>query len=88
MKDTLYWRIMAALFVTGLLYVGHGLHSPESVELPQLLPVASAGVGVANNESKILFTANEDGRKIYMWQYDRSKPPEFLGQAGAVLRRE
>ena len=69
MKDTSFWRSMAVLFVGGLFYVGRGLHSGQGIQFPSLTPSVHAGVGVADENSETLFTASEDGKEIYMWQY-------------------
>lgn len=84
MKDQRYWKTIAGLFVAGLFYVGHGMHSGQPLELPSLMPAAHASVGVADESSETLFTASADGKKIYMWQYFSSKPPKFLGEAEAI----
>ena len=87
MKDSLFWRGIAAAFVAGIIYVGDGLHSgpAPAFRLPSLTPSAQASVGVADENSESVFTASEDGRTIYMWQYYTSKPPKFIGQREAIL---
>ena len=45
---------------------------------------ARAGVGVADENAETLFTASQDGKTIYMWQYYSSKPPKYIGKAEAI----
>ena len=88
MKDSSYGRLIAATFVAALLYIGHGLHTDRPVEMKSIIPNATAGVGVADEDSETLFTASADGRRIFMWQYYSSKPPKFLGESEANRRFE
>lgn len=70
MRDSKFWRVTAILFCAGVFYVGHGLHTGESVPFPSLLNTAHAGglavgqfpMGVAN-----IYTTNQSGGVIYVW---------------------
>ena len=87
MKDSLFWRGIAVALVAGIVYVGDALHSGSgpALQFPSLTPHVQASVGVADENAETLFTASEDGRTIYMWQYYSSKPPKFIGQREAIL---
>jgi len=88
MTDSRFGKVATLFFIAGLFYIGHGLHSAGTVPGPTLAtPVFAGGVAVANDEQEIVFTSNENGKKIYMWQYYSSKPPKYLGHADAVLKK-
>ena len=85
MQDNKFWRGIALLFVGGLFYVGHGLHSgiiggAPSPIVPSLINTAHAG-GVAVHEPSdptyksdvpyYLYTSSEDGRTVWHWKVDR-----------------
>lgn len=85
MSDSIFWRFAAVMFIAGLFYIGSGTGSRDPNQLPTIGSKAYAGVGVADENSEVVFTSSQDGRKIYMWQYFGSKPPKFMGQAEAIL---
>lgn len=74
--------------IASALLIGVLLAWPSNLQpINNLSPLpAFAGVGVANDESQTLFTASEDGKTIYMWQYYSSKPPKYIGKSEAILK--
>lgn len=97
MSNSTFWRCSAVMFIAALFFIGSGVqkvmtpqHSTPlhpTLQIPTLTNTAFAGVGVADENSEVVFTASQDGRKIYMWQYFSSKPPKFIGEAEAILRQ-
>ncbi len=84
MDKNRFWKTTSALFVLGIFYVGHGLHSESPIRWSSIMNTAEGSVGVADENSETLFTASADGRRIFMWQYFSSKPPKFLGESEAI----
>lgn len=83
---TRFQRTLAVLSVAAAFYIGHGLHSREPVALPSLASPAYAGdVASAATKTEMLFTSSPDGRKLYMWRYQGTRKPRFLGEADAIL---
>lgn len=69
MQDSKFWRVVAVLMITALLYVGHGLHN-SGLGLPSLINTAHAGgVGVHNG---LIYTTNAAGDKLSQWVVDPS----------------
>ena len=74
MQDCKFWRIVAALMIGAVLYVGHGLHNGGRDGAPSLINTAKAG-GVAvdapydNGPRKYgrIYTSNQDGVVLYVW---------------------
>lgn len=71
MADSGFWRFMAAAFVCGLFYLGHGLHNPGENIVPPLTQEVQAGdVATAitpNNSRMKIITSSADGQKINVW---------------------
>ena len=82
MCDSKFWRVVAVMFVAGLFY---SANNDVANPLPSFSGNAIAGATVANENTEVVFTCSQDGRKIYMWRYFSSKPPKFMGEADAVL---
>ncbi len=75
------WQGLAVLFGFSLLYIGHGLHQGGSDGLPTLVGTAQAG-GVAVSTSTgtaMIYTASEDGQRLYIWQANKEGMPQFVG---------
>lgn len=41
--------------------------------------------GAGEQDNQYVFTASQDGRKIYMWKRQGTIPPKFMGVSDAVL---
>lgn len=67
MRDTKFWRIVAAAFVVAILYVGHGLHRGDD-GLPSLVNSAHAG-GVATMNG-LIYTSDATGRVLHVWKLE------------------
>lgn len=94
MQRSPFWRIVAVLMVTALLYVGHGLHNGGNDGLPSIVNTARAGgVSVStSNGAHNIYTASEDGRILYLWANSGDGKPKFVAAANAselpIERRE
>ena len=82
-----FWKVAAILLIVGLFYVGAGLHSRSPWTMPAESPAYGGGVTVGTDDAETVFTASEDGKTVYMWQYFGSKPPRYLGKAEAIERQ-
>lgn len=82
MRDERFWKWMAVCALVVMMYVGHGLHTNSEVIGPALVKsVQASGVGTPNDATEIVLTSSQDGQKVYMWQYNSSRPPRFLGMS-------
>lgn len=83
---TRFQQNLTILIVAAAFYVGHGLHSPEPISVPSLTAPAYAGdVASAAENSEVLFTSSLDGKKLFLWRYQGTRNPRFLGEAEAIL---
>jgi hypothetical protein len=84
MNDSRFWRVIAALAVGGLFYVGHGLHAGRGGRADLFAETARAGgiamqpIGGSQTDLRPIqpynfFTAGEDGRSVYAWWYGRTE---------------
>jgi len=87
MRDSKFWRIVAVVMCVGIFYVGHGLHSqgPDgrgSDGWPSLVNTAHAGgvavdaIGAgpgAGRTATRLYTTNETGTTLYIWDAPSSR---------------
>ncbi len=81
MQESKFWRIVAVALVSGLFYIGYGLHSGHDA-LPSLVnTVLAGGAGVqgAMGGQYGIFTSSQDGNILYCWVAD--------GRGGANFRR-
>ena len=86
MSDSIFWRVVAVAFVVALFHIGSVGGSKQSVLSPVIGTHAFADEPVAQNrDTEYVFTASQNGRKIYMWHRDGAKPPKFIGESDAVL---
>ena len=76
-----------SFIVAVLLLVGLAILSDDARNPGASAPAFAGGVGVANEETEIVFTSSNDGKTIYMWQYYSSKPPKYLGKSEAILTK-
>ncbi|HXY33085.1 MAG TPA: hypothetical protein VEI07_02595 [Planctomycetaceae bacterium] len=68
MKDCAFWRIIAIVFTLAVLYLGHSLQNGGIGGGFSLInPVHAGGVAV---QGAAVFTATEDGSKLYVWLPD------------------
>ena len=87
MKDSIFWRILAAAAVLGLFYVGHGLHSPDSSRpaLDFATPVQAQGVGITystQDNSIFMATSSDDGKTLHVFsRRPNNIKPVYLGSA-------
>lgn len=83
-----FQRAIAVLAVAAGFYIGHGLHSSEAIALPSAAtPVYAGDVASAAAKTETLFTSSPDGKKLYMWRYQGTRKPRYLGEVDAVLTR-
>lgn len=86
MKDSLFWRLaVAGLIATGM-YIGHGLHSSSELTLPDpflATPVYAGGVSAMTEDTEYFITASQEGRTVFVWEFDEARPPRFHAQATA-----
>jgi hypothetical protein len=84
MQESKFWRIVAVALVSGLFYIGHGLHSGHDA-LPSLVnTVLAGGAGVqgAASGGYGIFTSSQDGNILYCWVADpRRGGANFVGAA-------
>ena len=86
MSDSLFWRLIAVAFILTGLYIGHGLHSSSELTLPDpflATPAYAGGVSTVTEDTDYFLTASEDGRTVYVWEFNGARSPQFHAQAVA-----
>ena len=82
MREDKFWKLMAVCFLAAISYLAHGLHVGSDAQWPGVSNSAMAsGVGTPGDTTEVVLTSSEDGRTIFMWQYNHSRPPRFLGKS-------
>lgn len=84
MRDSLFWRIAAILAIAAGLYIGHGLH--DSGRSPLLDPFLASsamagGVDAMSEDTDYFVTASEDGRQVYVWEFNGGHEPRLRAEA-------
>ena len=87
MNQSTFSRVMTVGFLFAVIYVGHGLHTNDPLEFPELTAHAVAGNVTAvsvNNEHVRIITTNEDGSVIRVWASSSGhRTAEFIGEYSA-----
>lgn len=79
-------QTLTVLSLVAAFYIGHGLHTSEPISMPSLTaPVYAGDVASAAENTEMVFTSSPDGKKLYLWRYQGTRKPRFLGEAEAVL---
>jgi hypothetical protein len=82
MKHDRFWKMLSVCFLAAMIYIGHGLHVLTGADGPSFGNSAlAAGVGTPSDQTEVVLTSSENGRTIYIWQYNHARPPRFLGQS-------
>jgi len=88
MSNSYFWRVFAVAVAAGLFYVGAGVGTNNTVGLPSVSTPARANDNIARSkDSEYIFTASQDGRRIFIWQHVGAKPPKYIGESEAVLEQ-
>jgi hypothetical protein len=89
MKDSMFWRLVAAMAVAGVFYVGHGLHtggdSQPSLDFVSTAHAEGAGIVLnAADNSVTMSTCSPDGKTLYVFSRRQGNlRPVYLGSATA-----
>lgn len=82
MSNSVFPCVIAVVVVIWLFHSAREPFTP----LPGIGTAAFADEQVAEvHGTQYVFTASEDGRKIFMWKRMGSKPPKFIGESDALL---
>jgi hypothetical protein len=82
MHESKFWKAIAVVFCIGLLYVGHGLHNPESAGTALLVNRAHAGQVMEPKKDlapQTLYTTSQDGKTLCMWMPGDLPPGKEAG---------
>jgi hypothetical protein len=86
MQTSRIWQCLAALFCFSLLYIGHGMHRGNDA-LPPLVGTAQAGgVAVSTLQGAGIYTASEDGSRLFYWHAGKDGAPRYVGKADVVQK--
>lgn len=86
MRDSTFWRVIAILAIATGLCIGHGLGGPSDLALPDPLfarQVHAGGVSAMTPDTEYFVTASEDGRTVYVWEFNGARAPQYHSQAFA-----
>lgn len=84
MRDSLFWRFVTVAAIAAGLYVGHGLHVSSDVPMPEpffATSVYAGGVSAMTEDTEYFVTSSEDGRIVFVWEFNGGRAPQYHAQA-------